>query len=75
MNIMMTNKGPLFISDTSMNIDPSSKDLAKIAQMTARTVEMLGIKPVVAMISYSNFGSSKHPNAVNSLFQNLTAIK
>ncbi|TYP76024.1 NADP-dependent malic enzyme [Aquimarina intermedia] len=63
MNVMMTNKGPLFISDTSINIDPSSKELAKIAQMTAKTVEMFGITPVMAMISYANFGSSKHPNA------------
>ncbi len=63
MNVMMTNKGPLFISDTSINIEPSSKELAKIAQMTARTVEMFGVKPVIAMVSYSNFGSSKHPTA------------
>ncbi len=63
MNVMMTDKGPLFISDTSINIEPSSKELAKIAQMTARTVEMFGIKPVVAMVSYANFGSSKHPAA------------
>ncbi|WP_299187422.1 NADP-dependent malic enzyme [uncultured Aquimarina sp.] len=63
MNVMMTNKGPLFISDTSINIDPTSKELAKIAQMTARTVEMFGVDPVIAMISYANFGSSKHPNA------------
>jgi len=53
----------LFIRDTSINIEPSSKELAKIAQMSARTVQMLGIKPVVAMISYANFGSSKHPSA------------
>ncbi len=63
MNVMMTDKGPLFISDTSINIEPTSKELAKIAQMTARTVEMFGIKPVVAMVSYANFGSSKHPAA------------
>ncbi len=63
MNVMMTDKGPLFISDTSINIDPSSKELAKIAQMTARTVEMFGVDPIIAMISYANFGSSKHPNA------------
>ncbi len=63
MNVMMTDRGPLFISDTSINIDPSSKELAKIAQMTARTVEMFGIEPVVAMVSYANFGSSKHQSA------------
>ncbi|WP_378185698.1 NADP-dependent malic enzyme [Aquimarina sp. W85] len=63
LNVMMTNKGPLFISDTSINIDPSAKEMAKIAHMTAKTVEMFGITPVMAMISYANFGSSKHPNA------------
>ncbi|WP_025741005.1 NADP-dependent malic enzyme [Aquimarina pacifica] len=63
MNIMMTDRGPLFISDTSINIEPSSRELAKIAQMTAKTIEMFGIKPIVAMISYANFGSSKHPGA------------
>ena len=63
MNLMMTDKGPLFISDTSINIEPTAKELAKIAQMTAKTVEMFGVDPVVAMISYANFGSSKHPNA------------
>ena len=62
-NLMMTDRGPLFISDTSINIDPSATELAKIAQMTARTVKMFGLSPVMAMISYSNFGGSKHPNA------------
>jgi len=62
-NIMNTSRGPLFISDTSINIDPPAKDLAKIAQMTAKTVKLFGIEPVVAMISYANFGSSKNPHA------------
>ncbi|MDC0554775.1 NADP-dependent malic enzyme [Flavobacteriaceae bacterium] len=62
-NLMITNKGPLFFSDTSINIDPSSKDLTVIAKMTAETVKMFGIKPIIAMVSYSNFGSSSHPMA------------
>lgn len=62
-NIMNTSRGPLFISDTSINIDPPAKDLAKIAQMTAKTVKLFGIEPVVAMISYANFGSSDDPRA------------
>lgn len=62
-NVMNTSRGPLFISDTSINIDPSAKDLAKIAQMTARTVQLFGMEPVIAMVSYANFGSSKHPRA------------
>ncbi|MGY5849061.1 NADP-dependent malic enzyme [Salegentibacter sp. F14] len=62
-NLMNTSRGPLFISDTSINIDPPAKDLAKIAQMTARTVQLFGLEPVIAMISYANFGSSKDPHA------------
>jgi malate dehydrogenase (oxaloacetate-decarboxylating)(NADP+) len=62
-NLMITNKGPLFFSDTSINIEPSSKELATIAKMTSETVRMFGIKPVIAMVSYSNFGSNSHPSA------------
>ncbi len=62
-NLMITNRGPLFISDTSININPNAKDLAKIAQMTSYTATMFGIQPRVAMLSYSNFGSSKNEDA------------
>ena len=62
-NVLMTERGPLFLSDTSINIDPTAKDLAKIAQMTATTVKMFGIEPIIAMISYSNFGSSVNEKA------------
>ena len=54
-NLMLTPKGPIFISDTSVNIDPSAQELANIAQMTNHTIKMLGLNPVIAMISYSNF--------------------
>lgn len=62
-NLMLTSKGPLFISDTSININPTAKELANIAQMTNYTVKMFGLVPVIAMISYANFGSSKDPHA------------
>ena len=62
-NLMMTKRGPLFLSDTSININPSSRELTKIAQMTSQVVKMFGMDPVMAMISYSNFGSSSHENA------------
>ena len=63
-NLMMTSRGPMFLSDTAINPDPSSDDLAKIALMTAKTVRMFGMEPVIAMVSYSNFGSSESPSAV-----------
>lgn len=62
-NVMMTQRGPMFLSDTAINIDPTAKDLAKIARMTSRITRMFGIDPVTAMISYSNFGSSDNPSA------------
>ncbi|MCO4821548.1 MAG: NADP-dependent malic enzyme [Flavobacteriaceae bacterium] len=62
-NLLMTDRGPLFLSDTSINIDPDSKDLVTIAKMTATTVKMFGLEPVMAMISYSNFGSSNNEKA------------
>jgi malate dehydrogenase (oxaloacetate-decarboxylating)(NADP+) len=61
-NMMMTNRGPMFLSDTAINPNPSADDLAKIALMTAKTVRMFGIEPVIAMISFSNFGSSNNPS-------------
>ncbi|QRE27477.1 NADP-dependent malic enzyme [Flavobacterium psychrophilum] len=62
-NMMMTARGPMFLSDTAINTNPSSDDLAKIALMTAKTVKMFGIQPVIAMVSFSNFGSSNSESA------------
>lgn len=62
-NLMLTRRGPIFIADTAINIDPSAEELAKIAQMTNYTMKMFGMEPVIAMMSYANFGSSRHPRA------------
>jgi malate dehydrogenase (oxaloacetate-decarboxylating)(NADP+) len=62
-NILLTQRGPLFLSDTAINIDPTAEDLVTIARMTSKTVSLFGMQPVTAMISYSNFGSSQHHSA------------
>ncbi|WP_281226881.1 NADP-dependent malic enzyme [Flavobacterium aquiphilum] len=62
-NIMMTSRGPMFLADTAINVDPTAEELAKIAVMTANTVRMFGEEPVIAMVSYSNFGSSGFKSA------------
>jgi len=62
-NLMLTQRGPIFLSDTSININPTAKELAKIAQMTAQTAKMFGLQPVLAMLSYSNYGSSEFEEA------------
>ncbi|HRN99046.1 MAG TPA: phosphate acyltransferase, partial [Flavobacterium sp.] len=62
-NMMLTNRGPMFLSDTAINPNPTADDLAKIALMTARTVKMFGITPVIVMVSFSNFGSAGVPQS------------
>ena len=62
-NMMLTDRGPLFLSDTSINIDPTAKEIAKIAQMNTHVVKMFGFNPVIALLSYTNFGASSHPHA------------
>ena len=79
-NMMMTARGPVFLSDTAINPNPTAEELAKIALMTAKTVRMFGMEPVIAMVSYSNFGSSQNegPNkvrqAVNYLHENFPEL-
>lgn len=62
-NIMITERGPLFLADTSINIDPNAEDLAEIARMAANVANTFGFEPVMAMLSYANFGSSNHKEA------------
>jgi len=51
----------LFLADCSVNIEPTSEDLAEIALESARTARRFNVEPRVAMLSFSNFGSTKHP--------------
>jgi malate dehydrogenase (oxaloacetate-decarboxylating)(NADP+) len=63
-NLMLTERGPLFLSDTAMIINPNAKELAEIARMTDKTMKLFGLEPNLAMVSFSNFGSSKGDSAV-----------
>ncbi|CAN5395471.1 NADP-dependent malic enzyme [soil metagenome] len=63
MYIMMTKKGPLFLADTTVNFNPTAEELADITLLVAKEVKNFGIKPVIAMLSYSNFGSSNSAEA------------
>jgi len=57
-NLMMTKRGPMFLADTAINPDPSATDLAKIAVMAEKTVKMFGLDPIIAMLSYTNYGAA-----------------
>ncbi len=63
LNILLTDFGPLFLADTSINIDPSAEELAEIGLMASRVARHFGYPPVVAFLSYANYGSSSHPRA------------
>jgi len=62
-NLMLTKRGPIFLSDTTINVEPTANELVTIAQMTAKTVALFGFKPVIGMLSFSNFGSTRFPQA------------
>jgi len=59
--MMVFQQQTLFFADCTVNIDPDAESLAEIASATARFVWRLGIEPRVALVSFSNFGSVKHP--------------
>jgi len=61
--MMVVNNRAIFFGDTTVNIDPTAEQLAKIAQSAARLVRTFGIEPRIAMLSFSNFGSVRHPEA------------
>ena len=58
MFILNTKKGTLFLADTTIIINPSAEELANIAMLTAKTVRRFNVVPRIALLSYSNFGSS-----------------
>ncbi len=57
MYILMSRFGPLFLADTTINFEPSVEDLIEITELAAKEVEKFNIKPRIAMLTYSNFGS------------------
>jgi len=64
MYIMLTKRGPLFLADTTVNFNPTAEQVADITLLVAREVRAFGITPRVALLSYSNFGSSETPEAI-----------
>ena len=63
MYIMLTKRGPLFLADTTINFNPTAEELAEITLLVAKEVRQFNIKPRIAMLSYSNFGSSEGDEA------------
>jgi malate dehydrogenase (oxaloacetate-decarboxylating)(NADP+) len=62
-NALVSDLGPLFITDTYVNEDPSAEQLAEIAAMSVKEIQRFGIVPKVAFLSHSSYGSSKRASA------------
>jgi len=63
MYLLLTKRGPIFLADTTVNFNPNAEELADIAMMVAKEVRNFNITPRIAMLSYSNFGSSDSDEA------------
>jgi len=63
MYLLLTKKGPLFLADTTVNVNPTAEEIADITLLVAKEVRNFNMVPRVAMLSYSNFGSSDTPDA------------
>jgi malate dehydrogenase (oxaloacetate-decarboxylating)(NADP+) len=76
MYILITKKGPLFLADTTVNLNPTAEQIAEITVNVAKTIRKLKMTPRIALLSYSNFGSSpgddseKMAKAVQILHEN-----
>ena len=62
--VALPRRNLLFFADTTVNIDPGAEELAEIALLTAGFVRDLGVTPRLAMLSFSNFGSARHPSSI-----------
>jgi len=63
MYLLITKKGPLFLADTTVNFNPTAEEVADITALAAREVQNFNLTPRIALLSYSNFGSSDSPEA------------
>lgn len=63
MYLLFTKRGPIFLADTTVNFNPTAEELAEITLLVAKEVKQFNIVPRIAMLSYSNFGSSNSPEA------------
>jgi malate dehydrogenase (oxaloacetate-decarboxylating)(NADP+) len=59
--VIVTKKDVFFFADTTVNIEPTAEDLAEIALLSAEVAVSFNVEPRVAMLSFSNFGSTRHP--------------
>lgn len=63
MYILVTKRGPLFLADTTINLNPTAEEIAEITNNVAKMIRKFKVVPKIALLSYSNFGSSPGPDS------------
>lgn len=63
MYVLITKKGPVFFADTTINVNPTAEELVEITMLTANAIQQYNVKPRIALLSFSNFGSNADPSA------------
>ena len=74
MYIMNTKKGTMFLADTTINTNPTEDDIVEITELVAKAIKSLRITPRIALLSFSNFGSSR-TNTSNKMAKAVSRIK
>lgn len=71
MYVMVTKRGPLFLADTTVNVDPTAEEIAGITELVAKTIRRFKVVPKIALLGYSNFGSAtgKDPEKMQKAVQ------
>jgi malate dehydrogenase (oxaloacetate-decarboxylating)(NADP+) len=64
MYILMTKQGPFFLADTTVNVNPTVQDIVDITVLSAKIIQRFKVNPRIALLSFSNFGSSDEEDAV-----------
>ncbi|MBI2280124.1 MAG: NADP-dependent malic enzyme [Bacteroidetes bacterium] len=64
MYIWITKQGPFFLADTTINVNPTAQDIVDITLLTSKIIQRFKITPRIALLSYSNFGSSEEEDAI-----------
>ena len=63
MYILNSKRGPLFLADTTINLNPTAEQIAEITYNVSKIIRRLKVTPKIALLSYSNFGSSPGPDS------------
>lgn len=64
MHIINTQQGPFFLADTTVNLNPTTREIVDLVVLLNKIVDRFGIQPNIALLSYSNFGSAEGPDAI-----------